>query len=280
MKAAQDASSKDPRYGALTALEFSTDVGFGARARVGLVVLENDQTVEAELNGLWPDGVAAFATRIAMEDRVTPETLLGMEARIPEAAQLLPSALCLDVIGYGCTSAATLIGEEQVSDALSVAHPEVPNTNPISAALAALSALSARRVVVVTPYSAEVTGGIVGLLGDRGLEVVAAGSFLEESDATVARITEATVAGGVRQMVAEAEKGTGCQPEAVFVSCTSLRAFGVAGTLEDELGVPVVSSNLAFGWHLLRLAGIDDRIDGLGCLYHLSLDGTPAGEPK
>lgn len=162
----------------LVALDVATDAGFGARARVGLVVLENDQTVEAELASLWPDGVAAFATRIPMEDRVTPETLRAMEARIPDAAGLLPAALGIDVLGYGCTSASTLIGEERVSDALRVAHPDVPNTNPISAVLAALAALDARRVAVVTPYSAEVTAGIVGLLADRGLDVVAAGSFL------------------------------------------------------------------------------------------------------
>ena len=261
--------------GGLVALDVATDAGFGERARIGLVVLENDQTVEAELASLWPDGVAAFATRIPMEDRVTPETLRAMEARIPEAAGLLPPTLGLDVLGYGCTSASTLIGEERVSGALRMAHPDVPNTNPISAVLAALSALDALRVAVVTPYSAEVTAGIVGLLADRGLDVVAAGSFLEESDATVARITEEAVAAAVRRMVAEAESTGGQRPDAVFVSCTSLRAFGVAGALEDEVGVPVVSSNLALGWHLLRLAGIDDAVDGLGRLYGLGLDGRP-----
>ncbi len=255
----------------LTPLLFETDLGFGGRARIGLVVLENDQTVEAELAGLWPDGVAAFVNRIPMEDRVTPETLLAMEARIPEAAGLLPGIMGFDVIGYGCTSAATLIGEERVADALRRAHPEVPNTNPITAVLAAMAALRARRVAVLTPYNAEVSMGIVDLLGGRGLDVVAAGSFLEESDATVARITEASVADAVRLVVADAEAASGGRPDAVFVSCTSLRAFGVAGALEAELGVPVVSSNLAFGWHLLRLAGIEDHVPGLGRLFSLGL---------
>ena len=98
----------------LKELQFETDAGFGSRARIGLIVLENDQTVEAELATLWPEGVAAFATRIPMEDRVTAESLLAMETRIPEAAGLLPEIMGFDVIGYGCTSAATLIGEERV----------------------------------------------------------------------------------------------------------------------------------------------------------------------
>ena len=254
----------------LQKLAFTTDNGFGDRARIGLVVLENDQTVEAELASLWPSGVTAFVTRIPMEDRVTPEALLSMEARIPEAAGLLPEILDFDVIGYGCTSGATLIGENRVSTAIRCAHPKTPNTNPITATRAALAALEARRIAIVTPYNAEVTSGIANLLTAGGLEVLTIGSFFEESDAVVAHITEEAVSDAVRTVV----KDVAGQVDAVFVSCTSLRAFSVAGPLEEELGMPVLSSNLAFGWHLLRLAGIDDRLGGLGRLYSLGLPGA------
>ena len=274
----------------LLRLAFGTDDGFGGRARIGLVVLENDQTVEAELRGLWPDGVTAFVTRIPMEDQVTPETLLAMEERIPAAAGLLPSTFGFDAIGYGCTSAATLIGEDGVDAAIRRAHPEVPNTNPMAAAVAAMGALGAVRIGVVTPYSAEVTAGIVGHLTRKGLAVAVVGSFLEESDSVVARITEESVAAAVIQLVAsdqaraEPVRETGAARtgggaggrDAVFVSRTSLRALGIVEDLEADLGIPVVSSNLAFGWHLLRLAGVEDAIPGLGRLYRLTLDGSSA----
>ena len=274
----------------LLRLAFGTDDGFGGRARIGLVVLENDQTVEAELRGLWPDGVTAFVTRIPMEDQVTPETLLAMEERIPAAAGLLPSTFGFDAIGYGCTSAATLIGEDGVDAAIRRAHPEVPNTNPMAAAVAAMGALGAARIGVVTPYSAEVTAGIVGHLTRKGLAVAVVGSFLEESDSVVARITEESVTAAVIQLVASdqaraesvremgaARTGGGAGGlDAVFVSCTSLRALGIVEDLEADLGIPVVSSNLAFGWHLLRLAGVEDAIPGLGRLYRLTLDGSSA----
>ena len=274
----------------LLRLAFGTDNGFGGRARIGLVVLENDQTVEAELRGLWPDGVTAFVTRIPMEDQVTPETLLAMEERIPAAAGLLPSTFGFDAIGYGCTSAATLIGEDGVDAAIRRAHPEVPNTNPMAAAVAAMGALGAARIGVVTPYSAEVTAGIVGHLTRKGLAVAVVGSFLEESDSVVARITEESVTAAVIQLVAsdqaraEPVRETGAARagggagglDAVFVSCTSLRALGIVEDLEADLGIPVVSSNLAFGWHLLRLAGVEDAIPGLGRLYRLTLDGSSA----
>ena len=68
--------------------------------------------------------------------------------------------------------------------------------------------------------------------------------------------------------------GTPGSLEAVFVSCTSLRSFGITNSLEDELGIPVLSSNLVFGWHLLRLAGIDDRLPGFGSLFEHNLNGV------
>ena len=136
-----------------------------------------------------------------------------------------------------------------------------------------MEALGARRIAVITPYNAQVTTGIVSLLEERGLDVAAAGSFLEESDATVARITETAVADAVREMVANSTGDLDAEAlDAVFVSCTSLRAYGVAADLESELGVAVVSSNLAFGWHLLRLAGINDQLEGLGRLFSLGLE--------
>ncbi|MBS1265506.1 MAG: Arylmalonate decarboxylase [Acidimicrobiaceae bacterium] len=250
----------------LVQLGFSTDSGLGERARLGVVVLESDHTLEAELRAHDIAGVDHYVSRIANDSIVTPDSLTAMEQRLPEAAALLPVELRLDAIGYGCTSAATLIGEEGISAALNSAHPGVPCTNPITAAVEAFAALGVSRIGVVTPYTADVTDRIVRHLESAGLGVVAVGSFLEPDDHVVARITEGAVADGVG-VVADAK---GC--EGVFVSCTSLRTFGVLADLEERLDKPVVSSNLALTWHLLRLAGVDDQVPGLGRLFTAGID--------
>lgn len=245
----------------LTQLPFATDEGFGPRARLGLVVLETDQTLEMEARSLPVDGVAWYHARIPMEPEVTPTTLTDMEARLPVAAGLLPSEFGFSAIGYGCTSAATLIGADAITAGIQSVHPGMACTNPISAAVAAFRALGKERIAVVTPYTADVTAPVVDLFGEHGLTVTAVGSFLESSDLVVARITEESIAAGARHIAAQGE----C--DAVFVSCTSLRLFGVVAELEAELGVPVVSSNLALLWHLLRLGGVDDRLNDLGTLF-------------
>ena len=84
----------------LLALDFETDAGFGERARIGLIVLETDHTLEAEVRSLDVDGVAWYHSRIPMEPEVTPTTLTDMEARLPVAAGLLPSEFDFDAIGF------------------------------------------------------------------------------------------------------------------------------------------------------------------------------------
>jgi maleate isomerase len=249
----------------LIPLSFDTDNGFGARARLGLIVLESDQTIEAEARMLDLDGVDFFHSRIPNALEVTPETLTDMEARLPIAAALLPPEFDFDAIGYGCTSAATLIGAAGVAAGIQAAHPGIASTNPISAAVEAFRALDAQRIAVVTPYTADVTGPIAQHFTDAGLDVAALGSFLESSDLVVARISEASIAAGVRTVVGNAD----C--DAVFVSCTSLRMMAAASALEREVGIPVVSSNMALLWHLLRLAGVADEVPGRGTLFSRQL---------
>lgn len=245
----------------LVPLEFETDDGFGSRARIGLIVLESDQTIEAEVRMLDLDGVDIYHSRIPNAMEVTRTTLTDMEKRLPAAAALLPAAFEFDAIGYGCTSAATMIGAERVAACIRAAHPGVACTDPISAAVAAFRALGAQRVAVVTPYSAEVTAPIAEHFAAAGLEVTALGSFLEPSDLVVGRISPASIASGVHAIAARGE----C--DAVFVSCTSLRLLGAAADLEVEVGRPVVSSNMALFWHMLRLAGVADELPQFGRLF-------------
>lgn len=245
----------------LTPLPFETDDGYGSRARIGLVVLETDQTIEAEFGSVDLPGVAVYHSRIANAAEVTPETLTAMRQDLPAAARLLPAEFRFDAVGYGCTSASTLIGPDGVAACLAEAHPGVPSSDPISAAVAAMRALDSRTVAIVTPYSAEVTAPIAEHFSMAGLDVAALGSFLESDDLTVARISPQSISAGVRSVVGQAD----C--DAVFVSCTSLRVLDIAADLESEIGVPVVSSNMALLWHLLRLAGVDDDLSDRGRLF-------------
>lgn len=244
-------------------LEFATDDGLGARARLGLIVLQTDQTIEHEFAGIFgtQGDVALYAARIPNAMEVSPETLRQMSIDLPHTAGLLPEKFEFDVVAYACTSGATLIGEERVSALIRDVHPKAKTTNPISACKAALTALGVKRIALVTPYPVAVTTEMQANLQAAGFETTAVATFDQSDDFTVARISSDSILQAVKQIGARDD----C--DGVFVSCTSLRALQVIPEAEALIGKPVIASNQALAWHMMRLAGLGDDLSQAGMLF-------------
>lgn len=248
----------------ITRLGFTTDAGAGERARLGLLVLESDQTMEWEMRLMTHlPGVSVYHARLANDVVVTPESLANMEAELPIAAGLLPDYLGLSALGYGCTSGSTIIGEDRVAEILDSKHPGVPSSNPLAAAKAALRVLGVKRLGLVTPYTPDVTKAMQDRFEAAGIQIISVGSFYEDSDAVVGRIDPQAI------LDAAILIGKSDDVDGVFISCTSLRAAEIIEPAEKALGKPVTASNHAMAWHLLRLAGITDEVDGFGQLFKL-----------
>lgn len=244
-------------------LKFNTDDGLGQRARIGLIVLQTDQTVEHEAANLLTDtDVALYHARIPNDTEVTPSTLKKMEIDLPQTVSLLPTAFNFDAIGYACTSGATLIGEGRVDQIIKKVHPTTKTSNPISACKAALTTLGLRRIALVTPYAPEVTHEMQENLRTAGFEINAVASFNESDDFTVARISSQSILNAVLEI------GSRNNCDGVFVSCTSLRAVEVIAEAEKRLNKPVISSNQALAWHLMRLANLPHVPKNAGQLFH------------
>lgn len=248
-------------------LEFETDTGIGTRATMGLIVLETDETIEPEFSQMTRlPGVALYHSRIPMVAEIRPNTLMQMRRDLPSSAALFPSSLDFDVVGYGCTSAATVIGPDGVRDAVREARPGVTVTNPLSAVIAACRALGVGKLGFVTPYVAEVSAKMRDRLEAAGFKISGFGSFEEGDDRVVARISETSLQRAIETVAAQA----GC--DAVFVSCTNLRCLNIIPQIEEKIGCPVISSNQALGWHMLRLSGIDDTLPQFGKLFTTNLE--------
>ncbi|MBV8915384.1 MAG: Asp/Glu racemase [Acetobacteraceae bacterium] len=250
----------------LGVLPCALDEGVASRAAVGLIVLATDQTMEHEFRqAIRLPGVGLFHARLYNSNEITPETLRAMQPLIAPAAELILPGMPLDVVAFGCTSASMTLGEEAVFAEIRRARPEVACTTPVTAALAACRALGATRIGVLTPYSAAVNRTVRAYLEGRGLEVAAFATFDKEDDREVARISPSSIEDAVVALA----HSTGL--DAVFVSCTSLRLCERVAAIEARAGLPVTSSDHALAWHCLRLAGVDDKVPGMGRLFELAL---------
>jgi maleate isomerase len=226
-------------------MPYELDAGIGDRAKIGLIVLATDQTIEYECQKLLDiPGVALYQSRIANSPTITPETLAAMEAGMTEAARVILPGLPLDVVAYGCTSGAMVIGVENVHARIREAKPGVACTTPMEATFAACRALGAKRICFIPPYVDEINRNMRRYIIEQGFEVPVMGSWNIADDNAV---------------------------DAVFVSCTNVRLTDQVEALEAELGKPVTSSNHATAWHALRLAGIEDEVPGYGRLFRTPL---------
>lgn len=245
-------------------LPFTTEKVIAARARIGVIVLATDYTLEHELRKMITlPGVDFYHARIRNSPQITPETLRAMKPLLTETAELILPGDTLDVLAFACTSASIVLGTDAVAENLNAAKPEARTTNPAFAAFTAFRALGARRIAVLTPYSASVNAFVQKSVEEAGFDVPVFGSFNEPNDPTVAAIDTSSLKSAIARITAEDKV------DAVFISCTSVRIAEAVAEIENDLGVPVTSSNHALAWHCLRLARVDDKLPHLGRLFTL-----------
>ena len=244
-------------------IPYKMDSGLGERARIGLIVLSDDQTIEYELRRIFdlPD-VVFYVSRIYCAPTITPDTLKDMENEIASAARLILPDQPLDVVAYGCTSGAMLIGTEAVRNCIHESRPGVLCTTPVQATIAAFEALDAGSICLITPYADEINRHMRSYILEHGFRVPVMGSWNEPKDPHVGRISPDSIREAVFDL------GRSNMVDAVFLSCTNIRALDIIKEMESELGKPVISSNQAMGWHCLRLAGVEDRLSRFGSLFH------------
>ncbi len=198
-------------------------------------------------------------TRLRLVGSSRPE-MLAMAATAEAGASLLADVQP-DLIVFHCTAVSTMdpaLGEDVV--ARIEAATGISATATSRALVAAFAALKVRRVVMITPYHAEVNRNEIAFLAHHGIEVVA-----DLGLGCAGGVQMAGIEPGAWYRHAMAMRRD--DVDACFISCTTIRVSPVIDALERDLGMPVVTSNQAMAWHCLRRAGITDRVVGLGALF-------------
>lgn len=218
--------------------------------RIGLVALATDHTTEVDFARiLSPQGVGVYVNRVAYANPVTPERLRAMEPGLAEAASLILPGEELDAVVYGCTSASVVIGEKAVRAAIRRGKPGVEVITPVSAALDGLRAMGARRISVLTPYTVETSAPMAALFEAEGFKIDRFTCLNMSDDRDMARIAP-------EEIVALGAEAAAPASDALFISCTAVRAAGVIDRIEAATGCPVLSSNYAAAWKVLRHLGV------------------------
>ena len=255
---ALDASQLGPTPNGMLRTRF--DDGRHNRAKLGFVLLATEQTIEDDAMRLRPPGVGMHFSRIAIPDSITVESLTTAADGLGDAAALILPDGSLDVISYACTSGSLVVGEDRVFAALKAGQPNAQPTSLITGVIRALRAFQAKKIVVGTPYIDPINDREVDYLAAQGFDVLAIHGLGIEADSDMVRVTP--------EFLYEFGKAIDRpDAEAIFISCGALRTLDIVDALERNIGKPVVCSNQAMLWDMLRLAGIDDQFDDFGQLF-------------
>lgn len=246
-------------------VEIAADVHERPRLKAGLIALSNDPTPEADLHAVFARyPMSRLATqRVHSPPFSTLGSLAGIGDRLADAARGLMPDDPLDVVAYACTSGSIVLGSEAVAETIRQAIPGAKVTNPMDAALAAFAALGIARIALLTPYTGEVNRVVAAHLERQGIGIAGKGFFRCFNDDQRNRVTEQSL----RAAAVQITEASDC--DALFISCTALPTVRLVDRLEQEIGRPVITSNQALAWNMLRLGGETEPTDGFGRLLHV-----------
>lgn len=236
--------------------------------RLGMIALSTDLTSERDAWRYLPrDEAALHVARVRFDNPSTPDNLARVGPLLGAAAELILPEVPLAAIAFACTAASVAIGDAAVAAAIRSGRSGVPVVTPPDAAIAGFAAMGLGRIGLVTPYLEETTAPMVDYFIGRGLDVVRAECLGIADDRDIARVEAETI-------LEAASAINGDDIEAVFLSCTALPAIGVIDRIEAALGKPVVSSNQAVVWDLLRHAGLRASAGAPGRLFQAAPPGS------
>jgi maleate cis-trans isomerase len=234
---------------------------YGWRATIGFMLPSSCLVYEQEFAQVTRhlDGVIGVPARLLIT-QCDAAGLAAMNDHIDLAAQQL--ATCNpDLVVYLCTSGSFKdgdAGETAIRDRLTRLTGK-PAMTTSQALLAALRHFNLRRVVLLTPYDADLTGREISWMRANGVEVI---------DSHHRNIPENLDRGAQfpEESFQLARRLNWRDADGIVLSCANVRNLEIINRLERHVNRPVITSSAATTWLALRLCGIAEPIEGFGRL--------------
>ncbi|MFQ6038052.1 MAG: aspartate/glutamate racemase family protein [Candidatus Aminicenantales bacterium] len=228
--------------------------------KFGIIIPSSNTVMEPELWRMASGWATIHTSRVRLQ-QITVDSLEATENGLSEAALLLADA-DVDVIGYGCTSGSLIKGKghgRAVAEHIT-SVTGIPAVAAAEAVIEAVQYLNISRICIAAPYSEEILELERRFFEQNGMEVLKIEGL---------GMVENLEVGSQSPEIAYELAQRGFVPEAqgIFISCTNFRTLEVIDRLENELGVPVLSSNTATFWAMMRKAGVRRELEGYGHLF-------------
>jgi maleate isomerase len=227
--------------------------------RVGLLIPSSNSLIEPEYYAVMPRSVSVHFARLTMTEVTDAGLARQNEDVASQSAQL--AAANVEVILFCLTAASFHKGLDYDADLKQRIERESgkPALTAARTVVDALNILGTRRVALAAPFVPEVLTNSRRFLENNGFEVVAAEGLAFTDNYSIALIDLDTVRELVRRVNTP-------KAEAIIIPGGNMPCLSIVEEMEEELGKPVVTTNQAGIWALLRFLGGFDHLTGLGHL--------------
>ena len=231
--------------------------------RLGLIVPSSNTTMEPEFYRMLPNSFSVHTGRLRLRE-VTVKGLAEMEEKIEDEALKLSDA-SVDVIGYGCTSGSLFrgLGHDKIIEERIEKASGIPAVATAGAVIRALKALKIKKVAVATPYIDEINDLEEKFLLANELQVVDLNGLKLKDNIKIGKLSSEVAYKLVMELRCDEADG-------IFISCTNFPTVNSINKLEKELKKPVISSNTATLWAMLKRCGASTKIQGFGRLFQIT----------
>ena len=238
----------------------------GWRRKFGVVVPSTNTIVEPEFHAMAPPGVTNHTSRFLIpnmdlhSDADFEQLVATIKATLDDAIDgLTPAGPDHIIVGISAESFWDgADGAAQLQERLE-AKAGCTLTLGSAAARAALEAVGAKRLGVVTPYWPVADERVRDYFSECGFEIVSLKGLKANNPVNIAEQSEETL----RQAMIQVNRP---EVDTIIQVGTNLGMAKLAAEAERWLGKPVLAINTALYWHALRQNGINDKIPGWGSL--------------
>jgi len=241
--------------------------------RVGLIVPSSNTTMETEIPTMlqWrqqeiqEEQFTFHSSRMRMK-HVNAEELKKMDIDSDRCAAELSDARC-DVLAYACLVAIMCQGpgyhqvsEKRLGEVVKNNNSNGQIVSSAGALIDGIKAIGAKKVSIITPYMEPLTETVIEYLNSAGIEVVDSISLQVPDNLEVGRLNP-------QNLIEHATRLNTKGIDAVVLSaCVQMPSLPAIQTVQDHLGIPVLSAATATVYSILKKLNLKTIVPNAGHL--------------
>lgn len=238
---------------------------YGWRARIGLIIPMDNAVIEPELYSLSSEleGISFHSTRLTTDKMdEMPDNGIHMSNVFKD--------LGTEVNVYACAETAFLKGvdgNQYISEQITKSTGK-PAITAMSAMIESIKFLNIKNINLVTPYTDqrnEVLTSFFERMDIKVIQSISQTSPLYPDDKEEPYKCNIQPLYTAYRMAKEIDHPSA---DATIISATNFRTFEIINRLEKDLKKPVITTNQAILWSVLRELGIEQNIPSLGKLLN------------